>query len=302
MRATSWPSDRLQSGSTPKDGPWPDAHIEGSLPRHVPAPYSVGHSVGPLRSDPSRERRAARPNLSDRFRVPARAAVRGACQIMSAQPTRRWTKKEGDARTRVRATRSGVRWWRKRFERSRRRSRQPAGPSRPGRTTGPRRAPSARCRRRRLSPAGTRSTPEFRPRCRRSGGQHKDAAHADRAHRAGAAPVAEAPPVADQLRGGQIGLQARSRGGGHGAHVHFQDLRHSCATILLGLGVPLNVIKDILGHTSMKTTERYAHALVRQQRDALSKLGPLHTALHKRQPKKPAKPSANSRSALESTT
>lgn len=69
-------------------------------------------------------------------------------------------------------------------------------------------------------------------------------------------------------------------------HVNFHDLRHSCATILLGLKVPLHVVRDILGHTSVKTTERYAHAMVGPQRLALAKLGRLHQDLH--QPKKKA--------------
>lgn len=65
-------------------------------------------------------------------------------------------------------------------------------------------------------------------------------------------------------------------------HVHFHDLRHSCATILLDLGVPLDVVRDILGHTSVKTTERYAHRLVEHKRDALERLGDLHQALHQK--------------------
>lgn len=65
-------------------------------------------------------------------------------------------------------------------------------------------------------------------------------------------------------------------------HVHFHDLRHSCATILLGLSVPLDVVRDILGHSTIKTTERYAHALVHRQRNALKKLGRLHQNLHQR--------------------
>lgn len=62
-------------------------------------------------------------------------------------------------------------------------------------------------------------------------------------------------------------------------HVNFHDLRHSCATILLSLNVPLDVVRDILGHSTIKTTERYAHALVHRQRQALEGLGAL-AALH----------------------
>jgi integrase len=56
-------------------------------------------------------------------------------------------------------------------------------------------------------------------------------------------------------------------------HVHFHDLRHSCASLLVGLGVRLEVIRDILGHSTVKTTERYAHLETSTQREALEKLG-----------------------------
>jgi site-specific recombinase XerD len=39
----------------------------------------------------------------------------------------------------------------------------------------------------------------------------------------------------------------------------FHDLRHSCASYLVRAGVPLNVIAEILGHTQIGTTQRYAH-------------------------------------------
>jgi site-specific recombinase XerD len=35
-------------------------------------------------------------------------------------------------------------------------------------------------------------------------------------------------------------------------------MRHTCATHMLEAGVPLMVIKNILGHVSVVTTERYA--------------------------------------------
>ena len=53
--------------------------------------------------------------------------------------------------------------------------------------------------------------------------------------------------------------------------VHFHDLRHSCATILLASGADLYTVAKILGHTTIKTTERYAHHQIDAQREALAK-------------------------------
>lgn len=58
-------------------------------------------------------------------------------------------------------------------------------------------------------------------------------------------------------------------------HVNFHDLRHSCASIMLGLGVDLYTIGEILGHSNVQTTKRYAHLQVEHQRVALGKLGDL---------------------------
>lgn len=55
--------------------------------------------------------------------------------------------------------------------------------------------------------------------------------------------------------------------------IHFHDLRHSCAAMLLKLGVDLYTVSKILGHSSIKSTERYAHLQMEAQRDALGKLG-----------------------------
>ena len=41
--------------------------------------------------------------------------------------------------------------------------------------------------------------------------------------------------------------------------IRFHDLRHSCATLLLKKGLSLREIQDWLGHSSSKTTDRYAH-------------------------------------------
>ncbi len=58
-------------------------------------------------------------------------------------------------------------------------------------------------------------------------------------------------------------------------HVNFHDLRHSCASILIGLGVDLYTVSKILGHSSITTTQRYAHLVIGQQRSALEKIGDL---------------------------
>lgn len=72
-----------------------------------------------------------------------------------------------------------------------------------------------------------------------------------------------------------------------GIDVNFHDLRHSCASLLINMGVALDVIRDILGHTTVKTTERYAHLQIDRQAEALARLG----ALHDEEMKKSAKSS-----------
>lgn len=52
--------------------------------------------------------------------------------------------------------------------------------------------------------------------------------------------------------------------------IHFHDLRHSCASILLANGADMLTISRILGHTSIKTTERYTHLQVDAQRRAMA--------------------------------
>jgi integrase len=55
--------------------------------------------------------------------------------------------------------------------------------------------------------------------------------------------------------------------------MHFHDLRHSAATILLSMGVPANVVQEILGHANFATTMNiYGHVLPSMQRDAMTGL------------------------------
>lgn len=45
-----------------------------------------------------------------------------------------------------------------------------------------------------------------------------------------------------------------------GKRFHFHDLRHSTATILLGLGVPARIVADLMRHSTTKvTTDTYQH-------------------------------------------
>lgn len=57
--------------------------------------------------------------------------------------------------------------------------------------------------------------------------------------------------------------------------VNFHDLRHSCASILLELGASLHEVSEILGHSSLQMTRRYAHLQLDRKRAALDKLSHL---------------------------
>lgn len=56
--------------------------------------------------------------------------------------------------------------------------------------------------------------------------------------------------------------------------AHFHCLRHTFATEMLGAGVPVKVVSEMLGHASPATTLRiYAHVLADMQHDAALKAG-----------------------------
>ncbi|HBH18294.1 MAG TPA: hypothetical protein DDX14_05040 [Cyanobacteria bacterium UBA9579] len=52
----------------------------------------------------------------------------------------------------------------------------------------------------------------------------------------------------------------------------FHDLRHTAATRMVASGIDLIVVQDILGHASVKTTQRYAHPVTEQKQRAIEAL------------------------------
>jgi integrase len=64
------------------------------------------------------------------------------------------------------------------------------------------------------------------------------------------------------------------RAGSAGSGWH--DLRHTCVTLLLQLGVPPRVVMEIVGHSTLDMTRRvYGHVSLDAQRNALGQLGDL---------------------------
>lgn len=55
--------------------------------------------------------------------------------------------------------------------------------------------------------------------------------------------------------------------------MRFHDLRHSAATILLGMGVHPKVVQELLGHSSIAMTmDTYSHVLPSMQKEAMEKM------------------------------
>jgi len=54
--------------------------------------------------------------------------------------------------------------------------------------------------------------------------------------------------------------------------MHFHDLRHTAATMMVVSGVDLVTVKEILGHSSIEMTMRYAHPTTEGKMNAVRAL------------------------------
>ncbi|GAA0581177.1 tyrosine-type recombinase/integrase [Halomonas salifodinae] len=86
----------------------------------------------------------------------------------------------------------------------------------------------------------------------------------------------ESPWVFTRPGGGQVkslrnGFErAAGKAGLDDLRIH--DLRHTAASWLVTDGVPLEVVKELLGHSSITMTERYAHLAPHRVREAVNRL------------------------------
>jgi integrase len=76
-------------------------------------------------------------------------------------------------------------------------------------------------------------------------------------------------PLGHALRPAAVSSAFRTAADHLGFAVRFHDLRHTAATLLLGAGVPLKVVSETLGHSSIAiTADVYAHMTPELRREA----------------------------------
>lgn len=86
----------------------------------------------------------------------------------------------------------------------------------------------------------------------------------------------DSPWVFCRIGGGQVkslrnGFEVAASNAGL-TDLRIHDLRHTAASWLVTDGVPLEVVKELLGHSSITMTERYAHLAPHRVREAVNRL------------------------------
>ena len=79
-------------------------------------------------------------------------------------------------------------------------------------------------------------------------------------------------PLSDQSVRGIINKYSKLAGVEN--HITPHMFRHSFATLLLDEGVDIRYIQQLLGHSSILTTQIYTHVAGKKQRDILSEKHP----------------------------
>ena len=62
------------------------------------------------------------------------------------------------------------------------------------------------------------------------------------------------------------------RKSGLNSNIHFHDLRHSFASNLVKKGISIFIVKELLGHRDVKTTQIYSHLTIDSLKDAVKVL------------------------------
>lgn len=108
--------------------------------------------------------------------------------------------------------------------------------------------------------------------------------HQQRRWRLAAGPAWQGERYGDPVFSDELGFPLRSRRvadnfkrllrTGGLPDIRFHDLRHTCATLLLGRGVHPKVVAELLGHSTVNITlDRYSHVLPHMQDDAARAIG-----------------------------
>ena len=64
-------------------------------------------------------------------------------------------------------------------------------------------------------------------------------------------------------------------------HIKLHALRHTFATYMLANGVNVKTVSEMLGHSSLKVTNRYVHDLKDRQKENAEQLSNIYSDLRK---------------------